>query len=51
MATVILDQKGMPIVDFPKHGDTVIAKYSFGTHQRLQQACITKDLNCWSKAS
>jgi hypothetical protein len=35
MATVILDQKGMPIVD----GDTIIAKYSFGTHEWLQQAC------------
>jgi hypothetical protein len=36
MATVILDQNGMPIVDFPEHSDTVIAKYSFGTHERLQ---------------
>jgi hypothetical protein len=31
MATVILDHKGMFIVDFPEHGDTVIAKYCFGT--------------------
>jgi len=48
---IILDPKSMPIVCFPEHGDTVTAKYYFDTHERLQPACITKDLNCCSKAS
>ena len=51
MATVILDIKGMPIVDFPEHGDTITAEYYFGIHERSQQACITKGLNCCLKAS
>jgi hypothetical protein len=51
MATVILDHKGMSIVDIPEHDDTIIAKYCFGTHERLQQACITKGLNFCLQAS
>lgn len=51
MATVILDHKGMSIVDFPEHGDTIIAEYCFGTHERLQQACITKGRTCCLEAS
>jgi hypothetical protein len=51
MAIVILDHKGVPILDFPEHGDTIIAEYYFGTHERSQQACITKGLNCCLKAS
>ena len=49
MATVILDHKGMPIVDFPEHDDTITVKYYFDTHERLEQACITKGLNCCYK--
>jgi len=51
MATVILDHNGMPIVDFPQHGDTIIVEYYFGTHETLWQACIKKSLNCCLKAS
>jgi hypothetical protein len=51
MAIVILDHKCMPIVDFPGHGDTIIAEYYSDTHERSQQACITKGLNCCLKAS